>query len=251
MATVCVGCGLEVDEASGLLQVDVDGTSITCGAAGLQANFPAALVGSNCIDVVGGAVSVNLSTDACNGIECRANGLYAPCPDSIIVGDNFDATGNIWPFEINTGGSATFNADSLCSAPSTCGGPGNQSIHVCNTTCCGVAGFATIIASVGNIDNASVGFAATVFLSTQVDGTGWTVATPFTEIRMGNDGAAPAGNRNLRIGTLIEKNFLSLAAGACTDYQSRVTIVVTSGTATWATQPNFEFYFDLNQVGCC
>ena len=254
---ICVGCGLRINPDTGLLEVHLaPGGGLGCDTTdpdqGLHVTG-ASTTGSNCIDVSSGVVSINRSEQSCNGINCLGDGLYAPCPDSIIGGDNFGATGGPWPLAggLNTGGGipTTFNGQSLCD--SGCGGPGNQSIHICNTTCCTVAGYATVLASVGDINNASVGFEASVFLSCSINGGAYFGASPDTRIRIGNDGAAPAGNRNLRVGTLIEKNFLVLGVGECVDYQAQITIAVTAGTAAWETAPNFEFYFDLNQVGCC
>lgn len=82
---VCVGCGLQINPTSGLLEVLVrPGGGIGCDNAGSDAGLyltGATTTGSNCIDVAGGVVSINRSEDACNAIECRANGLFVPCPE--------------------------------------------------------------------------------------------------------------------------------------------------------------------------
>jgi hypothetical protein len=50
-----------------------------------QINIPPAVaapppIGSSCINVTGSTISPIISPDACNGLECRANGLYAVRP---------------------------------------------------------------------------------------------------------------------------------------------------------------------------
>lgn len=246
---ICVGCGLKINETSGLLEVQLrPGGGIACDntgadAAGLYVSNPNT-AGSNCIDVSSGVVSINLSEDAGNGIACRANGLYAYCPDSIVGTVNSGATGNTWPFAISTAGAGTFNAQSLCGTAAC----NVDKVHICNTTPCQVAGFMNIQCYPGEITNASVGFEAVGFIGVSVDGAPFVLSTPATYTRFFNDGA---GVRMFQLGHFEETNFLVVDPGQCVDYQAQMTFVVSLGTATWNTAPNFEFHWQLTQVGCC
>src|SRR5688572_18058859 len=108
---ICVGCGLEV--VDGILKVDVDGTTIQCGASGLfspVAAFP------------------GISTDGCNGSKLGTDGkVWSPCPEGIAGINNTAGTGAAFPTVI-VGPNNTYDWNSVV-------------VSITNTSaCCTVSG---------------------------------------------------------------------------------------------------------------
>lgn len=265
---VCVGCGLAVD-ANGVLNVDLDGdpgSGIHCdNSAGLSLQIQH--TDGSCVTLTGNGTTgsplhseirlggapngllcggdglrVDRSEDGCNGLEIRANGLYAPCPDSVV--EIMNVTPAFAPFGINSGGAGNFNIPSGCS--SSCSG---GYWHICNPLCCQVAGFISCRVYVGAVTGASVGFDAEAHLEISINGGPFGGASPPTYIRMQN---LNVNNQSYwDLANMEERNYLVLDPGACVDMQVQATINVFAGTATWATGPNFEYYVHLTQTGCC
>jgi hypothetical protein len=107
---ICVGCGLEV--VDGILQVDVDGTTINCGGSGLFVVIP----------------YPGISTDACNGISLGTDGkIWSPCPEGIAGIDNNAGSGAAFP-TVMVGPNNTYDWDSVI-------------VTITNTSaCCTVSG---------------------------------------------------------------------------------------------------------------
>jgi hypothetical protein len=90
-----------------------------------QINIPPAVaapppIGSSCINVTGSTISPIISPDACNGLECRANGLYAVRPRGV---QDFTGTGDVIP-----AGTVIAPGAQVCSTTTT-------TITVDNTAC--------------------------------------------------------------------------------------------------------------------
>ena len=185
---------------------------------------------------------VTRSPDACNGLELRANGVWAKCPSSLVQIMNVSPA--FAPFGINSGGAGNFNIPSGCN--NSCNG-GNW--HICNPYNCQISGFISIRAYMGAVSGASVGFDAEGHLEVSINGGGYTGASPGTFIRMQN---LTVNNQSYwDLANMEERNFLILDPGACVDYQVQATINVFAGTATWSTGPNFEYYVHLTTTGGC
>ncbi|SRR6266498_1620436 len=272
--SICVGCGLTVDGSGVLNVLPRPGGGISCqntGAAddGIYVNFPSTAVNhtdGSCVTLTGDGsggsplhpeirlggspngllcggdgLRVDRSEDACNGIQIRANGLYAPCPNSIV--NSMNVSPAFTPFGINSAGAGTFAVLSGCN--SSCNG---GYWHICNTLCCAVAGFISCRVYAGVVSGASLGFDAAVHIEISINGAGFTGASPPTYTRMSN----LAGNQTYwDLANMEERNLLVLNPNECVDIQLQAVVNVFAGTATWSGGPNFEYYVHLTQTGCC
>lgn len=262
MAT-CVGCGLTSSPA-GLLEVQLrPGGGISCDNSGdaddglfLTPAGPATVstTGGDCTIISGNGapgtplrIDAEVSGDVCNGISCRGNGLYAPCPDSYACIMNQGICGAFVPFAINTGGAGNFNLEACC-ADNPCSNCVGSRWQVCNPSpCCTMEGFISVLVYGGAITGPSVGFDAEAHVEVQYGGGGWTISTPPTYFRMQN----LSGNRShFDIANMEERNYLLLAPSECIDFQARITINVFAGSATWAAGPGFEYYVHTTQTNC-
>lgn len=242
--SVCVGCGLTVS-GTGLLEVLLrPGGGISCDNSGADAGLfvTTATTGSNCIDVASGVVSINLSEDACNGLQCRGNGLYAPCPDSIV---DRAGSGSTTATPVGVNGTATPPNNYIFESTDT--------ITICNTTCCTVSGRLTVSAGGIYALPAGPGLIIEGFLETSTN------AGPYI-------GASPLGSRLVHnnhgtndlfadFNNLHDNVVTTLAPTECVTVRSRVRYTVTSGALTSGTlggaSQQFEYQWDLNQTGCC
>ena len=237
--SICVGCGLKVS-GTGLLEVQLrPGGGLDCDNSG-DANdglfvTAASTTGSNCIDVVGGVVSVNLSEDACNGLQCRANGLYAPCPDSE-TGINSQGSANQGdiPLNVNTGGAATFDLVTIAA------------VSICNPTCCTASGRISVMSG-GIFIDADPGYLGSTNLQISIDGGGF-ASSPVAEIWCDNN---TASIQRFDLNNLEDDFWSNLGSGACTTVAARIRTVVSAGTGTINGILVFETQWDLNQTGCC
>lgn len=263
---VCVGCGLTVN-GSGVLIVDRNPDSSLSGidctdAAGLSLH--ANTVNSTSISITGiGTDTSKLSAaiirspDNCNGVDLRGNGLYVPCPKSIVGAVNTGFTGFTAPFSPMVAG-GTYDAQSVCPgspAPTatTYDCVGSQ-IHICNPLCCSAQGLWDVTCYGGLILGAP-GFDATAFLMTSIDGGAFGAASPTTKIKMTNQGPA---SQFFELGNFQENNFIAFDAvdGAvpCHRFSAQFRIEVaggSTGNGTWVTGPQFEFRWHFHQTGCC
>lgn len=260
MAT-CIGCGL-TSNVDGLLEVQLrPGGGIECDEDGADAGLFLTPTGPSTITTTPGdctiisgngapgtplRVDAEISGDACNGITCRANGLFAHCPDSIVV-STAPAFG---------GGTVPFGVNALCAPPGCSFNLGTaSSTNFCNTvdgqagsepTCCTVSGFWSWIAYGGVLINATADFEASGFLTVEIDGGGF-AGTPQTNKKYYGD----ADKTVFELGGFQQKDFISVAPGVCHQINARFTVLVAAGSATWQQGPQFESYVHLTQTGCC
>lgn len=224
---ICIGCGLEVVDGILVPKLDPAG-HITCSDAGLA--------------VPGGVTVPGVSPDSCNGFELRGNGYYAPCPDSIVGTTLVQVSpqGSGLPQAVGDGGSFSYLNDNS---------PTN--IHICNTTCCTVSGL--VFVKVGDVYfQASPTFVGSAHLEVNINNAGFgsiepTAITTFTNNGTGDSYAAVDLDAHL---------FLSLAAGACVDYQWAVVFNIGESGAdshirTNSVGPKFVTRWQLTQTGCC
>lgn len=282
MASICVGCGLDVN-GSGVLVVDLDGagtqsglncsdgaglstainhTDGTCvtmtglGTLGSPLHSELNLADANSALICDGTgLRVDVSEDACNGASIRGNGLYAPCPDSLVCSVNTGNQGGL-PVALNTGGGVPsfFNLLSNCTAPPSCAtcvaACGTNAIQICqngvNDICCQTSGFWEIEAY-GGVISTNPGFEATVFLRECLDGV-FADSQPLTNKKFFN---STGGVQIWELGSFLAKNFIVYNRGDCHTFSAAITIAVTAGTGSWIVGPNFEFYFHFTQTGCC
>lgn len=243
---ICIGCGLKVNSSTGLLEVELrPGGGIACDPDGSDAGLylsGASTTGSNCIDVASGVVSINPSEDACNGIQCRANGLYAPKPDSL-TGINNSGSTQAAPVGVNgteaPGGNVyTFNA--------------TNTLSITNTLCCNVFGLVRITAGGLKMGTAGPGLLIEGFLEISTDGGAYIGANPGGSKVIHNNSTTAQlwGDFNNIVDNLWRA---PLAPSAITTYHARMRYVVTSGSATSGTligAQAFEYDYIFTQTGC-
>jgi hypothetical protein len=203
------------------------------------------------LTVDGGLLIAEISDDGCNGLTCRADGLYVPCPDSIIGSAGVGAVGWTESFLIESPNTYEFISECTDTDTTDCvvGGGGFQ-FQLCNILCCTARGTWDVQVYGGLITGASADFNAIASLSVSIDNGAYVLASPITAFRM--YGAAGATHD---ISNMEDVNFLELAsvgsAGDCVTFSGKVTVQVLAGSATWSTEPTFEFHWQLHQVGCC
>lgn len=266
MAT-CIGCGLNSD-AAGLLEVQLrPGGGIECDPDGADAGLfltptgPATIstTPGSCTGISGNGspgsplrVDADISEDACNGITCRANGLYAHCPDSLVCSINVPGTGGgAVPVALSAG---TFDLLSNCTAPPSCAtcvaACGTNAIQVCqngaNAICCQTSGFWEIIAY-GGVISTNPGFEATVLLRECLDGS-FGNSVPLTNKKFFN---STGGAQIWELGGFHAKNFIVSNLNDCHTFAAAIRIIVVAGTGSWIVAPEFEFYWHYTQTGCC
>lgn len=235
MATVCVGCGLAVDGASGLLEVQLrPGGGISCDDSGdaddgLFLTVPAASAG-DCITVsAGGAVSVEISPDACNGLKCRGNGLYIPCPTTIAgTSGTVIQTGAAPPFDA-AGPNATFNFPSPV-------------INITNNLCCSVSGRISIIAG-GLFATLEPSTECYYFLQTNANGGGLVGVSP--ETRAYRHNVSTTVVQTVDFNNIEDNNWYTIPAGTAETYAANFVLFVITGTAHVTGNVGFEFIWDL------
>lgn len=273
MAT-CVGCGLTVNEtgvlivernpdttASGLECTDADGLSLninhtdgTCvtttglGTAGSPLHAEINLADSSSgLACDGSGLRVVESADAYNGLDVRANGVFARCPSSLVYHSAvLGYAGASFPVLMDAVGSAhDYSVVNF-------GGP----FTVTNPLPWTVEGFWEFRAYGGWV-SAINGFDGYAYLSSSIDGGAFNTAIPNTNFRMDNRGSGrtvvyePSG--------MVEKNYIAFAPGQSYTFELRLTIHVTAGaassswldTANGGSDPTFEFYLHCTQTGSC
>lgn len=260
---VCVGCGLDVNE-DGILVVERADASLNCNDdTGLSVNLGDAPNG-----LVLGASGISVDIDevsACNGVELRANGIFAACPDNIIGSDNVGGYGGgivglVDGLNADGGGDDNFSLLSKCDGTptSTCPVGTDGRIRIQNTLCCPVEGLWAVRVYGGEVAG-NPGFDAVAYLEVSIDAGAWTGAQPWTLVRMRNQGP---GVQYYNLSGMSEQNYVGvIPAGGYFEIQAAIIIHVSVGTAdptpgpvtagTWITEPMFEFYWQLNQTECC
>lgn len=254
---ICVGCGLDINPVSGLLEVQLrPGGGLDCQNLdlpndGLFVSFPSSSIvtdDSTTIDFTGDGspgshltAVVKKSADNCNAlINGSDGGLYVACQDSI-VGSSLQTS----PQDVGAGqlmtAPGTFSYDNSNST---------SSIHICNVTCCTVSG--QIEVTVGDTYlEADVNFLGNAHLQIKVDGGAFTDVVPDSQKIFHNVGNATQRMDLDNISTAFP--FL-IAAGVCVDFQWRLQVVATVGTAnlhTLSAGPKFQSRWHLSHVDCC
>lgn len=260
---ICVGCGLDVD-INGRLHAQLrPGGGLSCqdtGAAddGLYVTpgvFMPATGGSGTIPP--GSTSINSATgevrkspDACNGLDLRGNGVWAPRMCTLANTALRGYQGAIFPVGLSVGGTYAVESD---------GG----AVSVTNNTDCTLMGKWDVQASGGRV-LANPGFDASMYLGVNIDNTGWGPAIPITRIRMDNrtnNGASPNGGVvEYNAANFHEENWSPLVPGQTITFMANVNLVVTAGIAgldnagTWHDTPDFprfEFHWHWTPEGNC
>lgn len=257
---VCVGCGLKVD--TGLLVVDRNPDTTDSGlectpGSGLSLNVIHTSPSTIGLAGVGTAsnplnAAVLKSPDACNGLDVtRGNGLWAACPDAVIGGQEVAGTfGTATPFGINTGGAATFDLDSQCTATATTtcfvGLGGHPLFRLCNPICTTTEGAWRVLCGGAVIDSTSADFHAYAFMSITFDGAAY-FSSVMTKQTIYSNGAS----RTFDIGNMEIVVPLSQVPLSCDTIGGRLTIIVLAGTASWDIAPTFGFHWGQYPTGYC
>lgn len=242
MATICVGCGLAVDVDSGLLEVQLKpGGGISCDDTGdaddgLFLTVPTASAG-DCITVsAGGAVSVEISPDACNGLRCRGNGLYIPCPNTIA-----GTSGTL----LQTGVVPPFNAVPPESNPYNFPSP---EITIDNTLCCTVSGRISVIAG-GLFATLEPSTECYYYLEVDANGAGLIGVSP--ETRAYRHNVSTTVVQTVDFNNIEDNNWLTIPASSSVTYAANFVLRVISGTAHVTGDVGFEFIWNLGLACAC
>lgn len=278
--SVCIGCGLEVDPITGLLEVQLrPGGGLDCDNTGdandgLFVVFPAPPESSvlvtnlpdNCVDLSGNGTAISplhaaldISEGNCNSLECRGDGLYAPCPNSLVCPRIVGFTGGSFPINLDNPAS-TYNIFSNCTGGAGCsscvGNACGNEIQVCLPAadfCCQMRGYWGFRAYGGNVRMAP-GFEATMIVTQCLDGTGYVNTTPLHNIKLYND----VSNTNSviwEVSGINTQEYIEYNPGDCHTFGLQLTIDVETATAPatssqWVASPEFEFYLHLTPTGC-
>ena len=227
--SICVGCGLDVNGGSGLLEVQLDPAGgITCGPSGLAAtavSFP------------------GISPNDCNAITNPGNGLYVACQDGVAASSAVQVSpqGSGLPQTTADSGSYGYLNDNSTS-----------SIHICNPTCCTVSGI--VFVAVGDIYvDAHPGFIGGGKLQANINAGGFGDIEPLTRQTI----TADSGNAQHMFFDFNQNAslFLSLAPTACVDYQFNFLVSVNTAAGsilrTDSTGPKFVTRWVLTHTDCC
>lgn len=258
---ICVGCGLDVNGVSGLLEVQLNGgdaSGIHCdNTSGLSLgihsnpNSGITLTGNG---TTGSPLQPTLirSPDDCNSLEIRGNGLYAPCQDSNIgtslVQLSPQGGGPGYAQCIETGpGYGYLNSNDA------------HSIHICNPTCCNAAGL--IFVKVSDLYfQARPGLFAKAWLEVNIDDGGFSgVMEPQPIVFFQNTGSVDSfGAINLDANL-----FAGFSPGECHNYQFNLQVIVqTNGAGTCLADtashlrsdgggPKFVTRWVVSPTSCC
>lgn len=214
--SICVGCGLEV--VAGILQVDVDGTTIGCGANGIFAIAP----------------FPGISTDACNGTKLGTDGkVWSPCPEGIAFIDTNNSP-QIGTIPLATvGPNGTYDFESVI-------------VSITNTSaCCTVSGIMSFMSGfTGTIDAASK---LTAEMAAQEDGGAYVNASPASYEIFQNlhatDPLAWASN-------LYDQIWSTWAPGQVKTFRARTRFTQVTGAGDVLTGGVFELQWTLVPTSC-
>lgn len=220
--SVCVGCGLDVNGGSGLLEVQLDPAGgITCSGSGLA---------------VTGASSAAISPDACNGITLHAGKLYAPC-DASIVGFHDDSLGGINDAIAGANNNYTYEAA--------------DTVTITNNLCRSVKGFVYISCGGLYTDDFAAGFLTIAHLEISINGGGYAPVFPLASRRYSNNGTGVATTDFDNMSTM---ELITLAPSATITYRARMQVNV-QGAAAPAGHivgvRGFRTRWELVQIGAC
>jgi hypothetical protein len=214
--SICVGCGLEV--VDGILQVDVDGTTVTCGASGLTAtatSFP------------------GISTDACNGSKLGTDGkVWSPCPEGI-TGINNSASPNIGDIPLTMVTAGVYNFESVA-------------VAITNTSaCCTVSGMVSFMSGFqGSIEAQSL---LTAQMAVKEDAGAFINSSPASYEIFHNlhatDSMAWSSN-------LYDQIHSSWAPGATHTWTARTRFTQTNGDGDVTAGGFFELQWNLVPTSC-
>lgn len=212
---ICVGCGLEV--VGGILQVDVDGTTITCGGSGIAVVTP----------------YPGISADACNAIKLGTDSkIWSPCPEGI-AGINTTASidAGLVPTVMTTP-PADFHYRSVV-------------VNILNTSaCCTVSGQLHIAAGLnGDLATSS---RLDAHMSTSIDGGGFITAVPASDWILDNTTASTM----IWACSLTDDFLVTLAPGADVDIQFRISLTLQSGSGNVNNLNVMEMQWVLVPTSC-
>lgn len=182
----------------------------------------------------GGLLVVEVSPDACNGLECRGNGLYVPCPDSVTgIISNTSPQAGLLPFD-GLGPSNTYDFDS-------------PTISITNDLCCTVSGRLSVQVG-GLLAGLEPTSKTTSSILVNPNGAGFGASAPDTSKINHNNGT---GVLDVDFNNTQDVNWVIITAGATLTYQARFRLLVQTATAHFSGTVAFAFQWDLNQDGCC
>ena len=172
MAT-CIGCGLTVDGSGKLIAQLEAGGGIECDPTNgleLTIQHTGRLSGAGTSDSL---LDVVKSPDGCNGIDMRANGIYAPCPNTVAGTDDHNVPG------IN---------DAIA-------GPNDTYVYesagvttITNNLCCPVTGRYVVQAGGLYTDDLADDFLVIAHMELSIDGGPYLSVFPFSSRRGANNG---------------------------------------------------------------
>ena len=234
--SICVGCGLDVNGGSGLLEVQLDPAGgITCGASGL------AITGAP-------IASIPVSPDDCNALVKHGNGLYVPCSDGVAGSTAVQASpqGSGLPQALTNGGNYGYlNAAS--------------DIDICNTTCCTISGI--VFVAVGDIYfDAKPGFVGGGRLQVDINSAGFADVEPSTRQSFQNHYAVNVANNTFLDINQNASFFISLGPTACAHYRFNLQFSITTTGSDGVTGsflrtdnggPLFVTRWILTHTDCC
>lgn len=246
--SLCVGCGLKIG-GTGLLEVELRPSGgIGCtntGAAddGLFVTFPPSTVvtsntGDDCVQLTGnGAAGTPLSTsliispDACNGVQCRGNGLYAFSRPNDKVGIYPELMGGFaGPYPLAVG-VATYRFF----------GPDHAVFN--NSTCCTMAGFVKSSTSVDVVANGMSWISAqTGFVINGVDALGAPLKDAHADTRTSSAG----GSQLFQLGG-EDSLIASIPPGGSSTFATLLIVTGRVGTGSILSQPAGELAW---HIGC-
>lgn len=227
--SICVGCGLDVNNITGLLEVQLDPAGhITCGPAGLA--------------VPAGVVVPPISGDDCNALVLHSGAYYAPCTDSNINTSAVQVSpqGSGLPQLVGDGGNFGYLNDNAF-----------NNIHICNPTCCNAGGIVFIAVSDVYLQ-AAAGLTGGVHLEINVDNGGFNTMSPIPTMKFDNNGT---GDTVYAV-NLNATYYLAFSSGQCHDIQLNLefnigTAGVGSHIRTDSTGPKFVTRWIVSPTGCC
>lgn len=240
---ICIGCGLDINAISGLLQVQTEaGGGVICDPTNgleLQIQHVGSLSGDGTSDSL---LSPVASPDDCNSLQVRGNGLYVPCSDSSVGTSavQLSPQSSGLPQAVTDGGNYGYNNDNAF-----------NSIHICNPTCCGAAGIVFI--SVSDVYyQAAQGSSGGAVLQINVDNGGFADMSPVPTTKFANNGT---GDTVYAV-NLNATYFLAFSPGQCHDIQLNLEFHigpagVGSHIRTDSSGPKFVTRWTVSPTNCC
>lgn len=244
--SICVGCGLDVNNITGLLEVQLSGgdpgSGLHCDnttGLSLAVQHPGSLSGNG--TTISPLVPV-ASPDDCNSLVVRGNGLYTPCSDSNVNSSAVQTSpqGVGLPQLVADGGNYGYLNDNAV-----------NSVHICNPTCCNAGGIVFIAVSDVYLQ-AAQGLSGGAHLEINVDNTGFNTMSPIPTVKFDNNGT---GDTVYAV-NLNATYYLGFSPGQCHDIQLNLEFNIgpagiNSHIRTDSTGPKFVTRWVVSPTGCC